>query len=104
MTLLVACRKEGAETTLHLLEIPNRSLSRRQTLEIRRIDPRTRIEHGRWDGFRKLAAGMAGTIDVLYLGLDGQRSRTPVSSAVWGATPERPVLVSAYPNPVPLRS
>ena len=100
MTLLAACRKEGAETTLHLLEIPNRSLSRRQRLEIRRIDPRTRIEHGRWDGFRKLAAGMAGTLDVLYLGLDGQRSRDALLQlkAVWGATPERPVLVSAYPG------
>ena len=100
MTLLSACRKEGAETTLHLLETPNRSLSRRQRLEIRRIDPRITIQQGRWDGFRKLAAGMAGSIDVLYLGLDGQRSRDGLLQlkAVWGATSQRPVLISAYPG------
>ena len=100
MTLLSACRHEGAETTLHLLETPNRSLSRRQRLEIRRIDPRITIQQGRWDGFRKLAAGMAGSIDVLYLGLDGQRSRDGLLQlkAVWGVTSQRPVLVSAYPG------
>ena len=100
MTLLWACRKEGAETTLHLLETPNRSLSRRQRLEIRRIDPRTTIQQGRWDGFRKLAAGMAGSADVLFLGLDGQRSRDALLQlkAVWGTSSDRPVLVSAYPG------
>ena len=34
MTLLAACRRQGADTTLHLLEINNRALSRRQRLEI----------------------------------------------------------------------
>ena len=41
MTLLAACRRQGAETTLHLMELNNRALSRRQRLEIRRIDTRT---------------------------------------------------------------
>ncbi len=100
MTLLSACRKEGAETTLHLLEMPNRSLSRRQRLEIRRIDTRITIQQGRWDGFRKLAAGMANTTDVLYLGLDGQRSRDALLQlqAVWSGQSQRPLLVSAYPG------
>jgi len=100
MTLLSACRREGAETTLHLLEMPNRSLSRRQRLEIRRIDTRITIQQGRWDGFRKLAAGMADTTDVLYLGLDGQRSRDALLQlqAVWSGQSQRPLLVSAYPG------
>ena len=41
MTLLAACRREGAETTLHLLQVSNRALSRRQRLEISRTDRRT---------------------------------------------------------------
>ena len=48
MTLLSACRQEGAETTLHLLQISNRALSRRQRLEIRRTDPRTPIKKSFW--------------------------------------------------------
>ena len=79
--------------------MPNRSLSRRQRLEIRRIDTRITIQHGRWDGFR-LAAGMANTTDVLYLGLDGQRSRDALLQlqAVWSGQSQRPMLVSAYPG------
>jgi hypothetical protein len=75
MTLLAACRREGAETTLHLLELNNRALSRRQRLEIRRIDPRTPIEKHNWSDLHNLCSPMAGDVDALILGLDGQRSR-----------------------------
>ena len=75
MTLLSACRQEGAETTLHLLQISNRALSRRQRLEIRRTDRRTPIKKGSWQDFRSLTATMAADTDVLILGLDGLRSR-----------------------------
>ena len=67
MTLLEACRRQGADTTLYLLEINNRTLSRRQRLEIRRIDPRTRIEKCPWNDLRSLAGPMAGSVDVLIL-------------------------------------
>ena len=51
---------EGAETTLLLLQLNNRALSRRQRLEIRRIDPKTRIEKHNWNDLRQLCMGMAG--------------------------------------------
>ena len=100
MTLLAACRREGAETTLHLLEISNRALSRRQKLEIRRIDPRTRIETSSWSDFRKITAPMAGEVDALVLGLDGQRSRDALLmlSTEWKSSDQRPILISAYPG------
>ena len=75
MTLLAACRRQGAETTLHLMELNNRALSRRQRLEIRRIDTRTRIEKHAWSDLRSLCQAMPGQVDALVLGLDGQRSR-----------------------------
>ena len=81
MTLLAACRHRGADTTLHLLEINNRALSRRQRLEIRRTDPRTRIEKHRWNEFRQLTRAMADNVDVLVLGLDGRRSRGRTADA-----------------------
>ena len=43
MTMLAACRREGAETTLLLLQLNNRALSRRQRLEIRRDRKSTRL-------------------------------------------------------------
>ena len=52
MTMLAACRKEGAETRLLLLQLNNRALSRRQRLEIQRIDPRTRGEKHSWTDLR----------------------------------------------------
>ena len=75
MTMLAACRREGAETTLLLLQLNNRALSRRQRLEIRRIDPKTRIEKHNWNDLRQLCQAMTGHMDALILGLDGQRSR-----------------------------
>ena len=100
MALLAACRREGAETTLHLLEINNRSLSRRQRLEIRRIDPRTPIEKHNWSNLRSLCSAMAGEVDALILGLDGQRSRDALLQVqgAWDHDKTRPRLISAYPG------
>ena len=100
MTLLAACRREGAETTLHLLQVSNRALSRRQRLEISRTDRRTTIKKGAWGDFRSLTAAMAGDTDVLILGLDGQRSRDALLMLAkeWSQSKDRPVLVSAYPG------
>ena len=100
MTLLAACRRQGANTTLYLLEINNRSLSRRQHLEIRRIDPRIRIEKAPWSNLRQLCAPMPGSVDALILGLDGQRSRDVLLqlAGLWSTASERPRLVSAYPG------
>ena len=100
MTLLAACRREGAETTLHLLQVSNRGLSRRQRLEISRTDRRTTIKKGAWGDFRSLTAAMAGDTDVLILGLDGLRSRDALLmlSKEWHHRTDRPILVSAYPG------
>ena len=100
MTLLAACRREGAETTLHLLELNNRALSRRQRLEIRRIDPRTPIEKHNWSELHSLCSPMAGDVDALILGLDGQRSRDALLQlhGAWGHSTTRPRLISAYPG------
>ena len=100
MTLLSACRREGAETSLHLLQVSNRALSRRQRLEIRRTDRRTAIHKGSWSDFRSISAAMAGDTDVLILGLDGQRSRDALLmlSTEWHGRSDRPLLVSAYPG------
>ena len=100
MTLLETCRRQGADTTLYLLEINNRTLSRRQRLEIRRIDPRTRIEKLPWNDLRSLAGPMVGDVDALILGLDGQRSRDALLQlkGVWSGSTPRPLLVSAYPG------
>ena len=100
MTLLAACRREGAETTLHLLELNNRALSRRQRLEIRRIDPRTRIEKHNWSDLHNLGSPMAGSVDALILGLDGRRSRDALLQlhGAWSHSTSRPRLISAYPG------
>ena len=100
MTMLAACRREGAETTLLLLELNNRALSRRQRLEIRRIDPKTRIEKHNWNDLRQLCGAMAGNVDALILGLDGQRSRDALLQlkTIWADQDQRPRLISAYPG------
>ena len=100
MALLSACRREGAETTLYLLEISNRAMSRRQRLEIRRIDPRVPIQKSSWNHFRGLTASIQGDADALILGLDGQRSRDALLQlkGIWRDKHQRPVLVSAYPG------
>ena len=100
MTLLSACRKEGADTALHLLQISNRALSRRQRLEIRRTDRRTPIHKRPWSQFRALAGEIGQDADVLILALDGQRSRDAwlQLAAEWSGLERRPLLVSAYPG------
>ena len=100
MIMLAACRKQGAETELHLLQITNRALSRRQRLEIRRTDRRTPIYRRPWNQFSALASEIADDTDVLILGLDGQRSRDALLqlSSIWEGRSKRPMLVSAYPG------
>ena len=100
MTMLAACRKQGATTELHLLQITNRTLSRRQRLEIRRTDRRTPIQKRPWSQFSALAREIADDTDVLILGLDGQRSRDALLqlSEIWEGRSKRPMLVSAYPG------
>ena len=100
MTMLAACRREGAETTLLLLELNNRALSRRQRIEIQRIDPKTRIEKHNWNDLQQLCGPMPGNVDALILGLDGQRSRDALLQlkTSWADQDERPRLISAYPG------
>ena len=100
MSMLSACRREGAETTLLLLQLNNRALSRRQRLEIQRIDPKIRIERHKWNDLRQLCGAMEGSVDALILGLDGQRSRDVFLQlqSLWIDQDKRPRLVSAYPG------
>ncbi len=100
MSMLSVCRREGAETTLLLLQLDNRALSRRQRLEIRRIDPKTPIEKHSWNDLRQLCGAMAGQVDALILGLDGQRSRDALLQLqnIWRDHDHRPRLISAYPG------
>ena len=100
MTMLSACRKQGAETELYLLQLTNRALSRRQRLGIRRTDRQTPIYKRPWKQFSELASEIADNTDVLVLGLDGQRSRDALLqlSSVWGGKSKRPMIVSAYPG------
>lgn len=99
MNLLRAARNEGAETTLHLMELPGRKLSRRQVLEIRRIAPRTAMRQHLWDQLRSLRSELAG-LDALVLGIDGRRTRETLLllQGEWAGEPRRPLLVSAYPG------
>jgi hypothetical protein len=99
MNLLQVARQHGAETTLILLELPGRKLSRRQVLEIRRIDPRTAIRQREWPQLRNLRNEL-GDLDALVLGLDGRRTRETqlLLQATWAEQQRRPVLISAYPG------
>ena len=99
MSLLQVARQAGADTTLHLLELSGRKLSRRQVLEIRRIDPRTRLCQHPWSALRQLRTELID-LDALLLGLDGRRTRETqlMLQAQWAGAERRPVLVSAYPG------
>jgi hypothetical protein len=99
MNLLQVARREGADTSLFLMELPGRKLSRRQVVEIRRIDPRTRIHQHSWPELRKLRNQLSD-LDVLVMGLDGRRTRETqlLLQSVWADSPRRPLLVSAYPG------
>ena len=99
MNLLQVARQHGAQTTLILLELPGRKLSRRQVLEIRRIDPRTAIRQREWPQLRDLRAELI-KLDALVLGLDGQRTRETqlLLQNAWAGQTRRPLLISAYPG------
>jgi hypothetical protein len=99
MSLLQVARRAGASTTLHLMEISGRKLSRRQVLEIRRIDPRTTIRQHSWGDLKQLRGELA-ELDALLLGLDGRRSRETqlLLQSHWADAARRPLLVSAYPG------
>jgi hypothetical protein len=99
MNLLQVARKQGAQTRLYLLELPGRKLSRRQTLEIRRIDPRTKILQWPWSKLRQLRSELE-ELDALVLGLDGRRTREThlLLHSAWWDQPRRPLLISAYPG------
>ncbi len=98
MAMLSVCRKQGAMTTLFLLEIQGRRLSRRQLIEIQRIDAKVTIVRQDWQTLRQIRATLAG-LDALVLGLDGQRTRelqmllrSEMPGGRW------PLTVSAYPG------
>ena len=99
MCMLQPARALGAATSLHLLELPGRKLSRRQLLEIRQIDPRTPIHQHSW-GDRQSLQGELATLDALVLGLDGRRTRELQLSlrSQWTGKELRPLLISAYPG------
>ncbi|SBO44577.1 DUF6716 putative glycosyltransferase [Cyanobium sp. NIES-981] len=98
MTILSQCRREQARTTLYLLEVQGRRLSRRQLLEIQRIDARVTIVRQEWQALRQIRSSLAD-LDALVLGLDGQRTRelelllrADVQPGGW------PLTISAYPG------
>jgi hypothetical protein len=99
MNLLQVVRQQGARTTLYLLELPGRKLSRRQVLEIRRIDPRTEIRQREWPQLGGLRGELI-ELDALVLGLDGRRTRETqlLLQSAWCGQERRPVLISAYPG------
>jgi hypothetical protein len=98
MTMLSACRRQGARTTLYLLEIQGRRLSRRQLLEIQRIDARVTIVRQEWQTLRQMRTAMA-ELDALVLGLDGQRTReVQLLLQAEAAEGRWPLTVSAYPG------
>lgn len=99
MNLLKVARLEGATTTLHLLELPGRKLSRRQALEIRRIDPHTNIQQRAWSQLHEPNSDIA-SLDALILGLDGRRTRDIYLQLqnIWNDLKRRPLLISAYPG------
>jgi len=99
MCMLQAARVAGASTTLHLMELPGRKLSRRQLLEIRSTDPRTTIQQHSWSELTTLLVELSH-LDALVLGLDGRRTRQLQLSlrAEWASCGQRPLLISAYPG------
>lgn len=100
MTMLAACRNAGAETQLALLDVPGRTLSRRQRVEVQRIDPKTKITRHPWDGRPTLGQALVQKSDAVILALDGKRSRDTLLllQTLWSEQQTRPLLVSAYPG------
>ncbi len=99
MCMLQAARIAGASTTLYLMELPGRKLSRRQLLEVRSTDPRTTIRQHSWSELTALL-GELSQFDALVLGLDGRRTRQLQLAlrSQWASCGQRPLLISAYPG------
>ena len=74
MTMLAACRKQGADTELQLLQLTNRALSRRQRLEIQRTDRKTPIRRRPWYQFSALANEIGVTPSAVRSSVDCWRS------------------------------
>ena len=100
MKMLAACRKAGANTHMILLDVDGRKLSRRQRVEIQRIDPKTKITRYPWSIRQKLVNSQFHNSDTVILALDGKRSRDTLLllKRLWDEHPKRPLLVSAYPG------
>ena len=100
MTMLAACRKAGADTNMVLLDVQGRTLSRRQRVEVQRIDPKTKITRHAWSSRGKLFQSQLQSSDAVILGLDGKRSRDTLIllQTLWANQAKRPLLVSAYPG------
>jgi hypothetical protein len=81
MNLLQVARQHGADTTLILLELPGRKLSRRQVLEIRRIDPRTEIRQREWPQLRSLRSELATSTRWCWASM-AAHPRDPAAAAV----------------------
>lgn len=100
MAMLSHCRRHGAKTSLYLVEIPGRKLSKRQRAEIQLGDPRIKIHRHSWTEIRQLCKKLPSLCDAIVLCLDGQRTRE-LYLALEQAAGERaaiPVLASAYPG------
>ena len=100
MTMLAACRRAGAETRMVLLDVQGRTLSRRQRVEIQRIDTKTKVTRHPWTSRIKLGKELFDNSDAVILALDGKRSRDTLLllQALWTNQKRRPLLVSAYPG------
>lgn len=100
MAMLAKCRRDGARTNLMLLEISGRRLSRRQRVEVQRVDPKTKILRHSWDESRKICKQLLNEADAVLICLDGQRSRDLFLQLQQHRTEERaaPILVNAYPG------
>ena len=100
MSQLSACREDGAITHLYLLDVPGRSISRRQRVEIQRLDSKTRITRYPWAKRNELLASFHQSCDVVILSLDGKRSRDTVLllQSVWQRKTSRPLLITGYPG------
>lgn len=100
MMMLSHCHKAGAQTALRLVEIPGRKLSRRQRLEVQKVDPKIGITRHAWTEIRQLCQELIGSCDAMILCLDGQRSRDLylLLEQVSGERSDLPLLVSAYPG------
>lgn len=100
MAMLSHCRRQGAKTTLYLVEIPGRKLSKRQRTEVQLGDPRIKIHRHTWPEVRQLCRRLPTSCDAILLCLDGQRTRELYLALEQNAG-ERggiPVLASAYPG------